>query len=264
MTQQMHRPGLVLLLLIILSSGKLSGQTTTGNFQQSERQGRTIVIKGNISDALTQKPVPGVKLSITNSSFQKVGEVQNDSAGNYSILISVQSGDQKLHTSLQRSDTTGAFDRILIDRDITINATDKVYTEDFLRCPVEKMGQDTPEDRVGPIHIGKAKVAAEYARNSPRMLPAFPGGNEQLRSFLMKKIHYRRNMKEAEIKGEVQAGFLIDTAGKMSDILVFRDLGAGSGIELINAFKAFPQWKPYEINGRKVPYFMLLSVHYDE
>lgn len=257
MINRIYISRLVFLLLAILSSSQLSAQTAMDSLLD-----RTIEIRGNISDVVTQEPIPDVKLTVRPLFFEAV-EAKSDSAGNYSMIVPISRYETRLRIDPDFPDTSRNPERILLGNAVVINQSGQVYTAHFIRCPLEIAGRDTEDDRLGPIHIGDSETKVEKARNSPHILPAFPGGNEKLRSFLIDKIHYTDRMREFMIKGEVTAGFLIDAEGKMADIRIFRDLGAGSGMEVINAFEAFPRWKPYEVNGRKIPYFIVLSVNYD-
>ena len=52
----------------------------------------------------------------------------------------------------------------------------------------------------------------------------------------------------------VTISFLVDTAGKVSDVKVLQDPGYGTAEDVIKAFKYCPNWQPATIDGKPVKY----------
>ena len=79
--------------------------------------------------------------------------------------------------------------------------------------------------------------------------PEFPGGIDKFYVFFRKNF---KTPEESGLKGKVYATFVIERDGSLSDIKVIRDIGYGTGKEVLRVLKLSPKWLPGEQNGRKV------------
>ena len=88
-------------------------------------------------------------------------------------------------------------------------------------------------------------------------IPAsFNGGQKAWRHFLEKNLH----SEVAAVNGAkpgmyvVTISFLVDTAGKVSDVKVLQDPGYGTAEDVLKAFAHTPNWIPATIDGKPVIY----------
>ena len=78
----------------------------------------------------------------------------------------------------------------------------------------------------------------------------FPGGRVKFNRFL--DDNYKKSSKRPTIQGKLFATFIIERDGSLSNINVLRDIGYGTGEELIRVLKLSPRWKPGKQNGKIV------------
>ncbi|WP_337968726.1 DKNYY domain-containing protein [uncultured Flavobacterium sp.] len=78
--------------------------------------------------------------------------------------------------------------------------------------------------------------------------PEFPGGISKFQDFVDKKF----KVDEKDLSGKIYSTFIVEKNGSLSDIKILRDLGYGTGKELIRVLKLSPKWKPGLQNGQKV------------
>ncbi|MFD2941323.1 energy transducer TonB [Flavobacterium notoginsengisoli] len=86
-----------------------------------------------------------------------------------------------------------------------------------------------------------------YNTASIDVLPKFPGGMSKFYNFLDKKF----KITEKDISGKIYATFIIEKNGSLSDIKILKDLGYGTGKELIRVLKLSPKWNPGTKNEKK-------------
>jgi hypothetical protein len=79
--------------------------------------------------------------------------------------------------------------------------------------------------------------------------PEFPGGWIKAQEFIKKNFV---NPDEEGIKGKVYVTFIVEKDGSLTDIKILRDVGFGSGIEVIRVLKKMPKWIPAQQNGKTV------------
>ena len=90
--------------------------------------------------------------------------------------------------------------------------------------------------------------------------PSFPGGKAKLYQFI--DDNYKKSNKKPTHQGKLFATFIIEKDGSLSDIKVLRDIGFGTGEELIRVLKLSPKWKPGKQNDKEVRtlYSIVISV----
>jgi len=81
-------------------------------------------------------------------------------------------------------------------------------------------------------------------------MPQFPGGDKELINFIVKNLKYPEN--NADIKGIVICGFIVNRDGSISDIKVLRSLEPSFDAEAIEVIKLLPKWIPGKQNGKIV------------
>jgi protein TonB len=79
--------------------------------------------------------------------------------------------------------------------------------------------------------------------------PEFPGGMDAFHQFMDKNYNCPKVKK---LNGKVYVTFVIEKDGSLSAIKVLRDIGYGTGKEVIRVLELSPKWIPGEQNGQKV------------
>ncbi|TXK52635.1 energy transducer TonB [Pontibacter qinzhouensis] len=93
-------------------------------------------------------------------------------------------------------------------------------------------------------------------------MPAFPGGDAAMFTFISKNIKYPQQAIRAHIEGTVYVSFVVSRTGEISDIEVLRGLGAGCDEEAVRVIKSMPKWAPGKQNGRTVPVRYNIPIKY--
>ncbi|RDB03715.1 energy transducer TonB [Runella aurantiaca] len=111
-----------------------------------------------------------------------------------------------------------------------------------------------PEDTPAPEATKPAEVEAKAPEifEKVEIDPQFAGGNEGLRTFLMKNLHYPSPAQRSNIQGRVYLTFTVEPDGSLSNINVIRGIGFGCDEEAIRVMKLMPKWKPGKQSGRAV------------
>ncbi len=111
-----------------------------------------------------------------------------------------------------------------------------------------------PED----LPVSENTKPAEVEAKAPEIFdkveidPQFAGGNEGLRTFLMKNLHYPSPAQRNNIQGRVYLTFTVEPDGSLSNINVIRGIGFGCDEEAVRVMKLMPKWKPGKQSGRAV------------
>nr|WP_315262921.1 FG-GAP-like repeat-containing protein [uncultured Flavobacterium sp.] len=79
--------------------------------------------------------------------------------------------------------------------------------------------------------------------------PEFPGGWIKAQEFIKKNFV---NPEEEGIKGKVYVTFIVEKDGSLTNIKILRDIGFGSGKEVIKVLKMMPKWIPAQQIGKNV------------
>jgi len=104
----------------------------------------------------------------------------------------------------------------------------------------------------GPITVNGVVVEEDtsiYNSAGIEVKPDFPGGLEKVHEFIGKNFQVPE---EEGLKGKIFVTFVVEKDGSLSDIKVLRDIGYGTGKEVIRVLKTCPRWVPGEQNGKKV------------
>lgn len=93
--------------------------------------------------------------------------------------------------------------------------------------------------------FSSAQVFAQFDE-PPQLLsqPEFPGGEAAMFKFIAQNILYPAEARNQNIEGTVVVTFVVDREGKISDVLVLKDIGGGCGAEATRVVGLMPDWKP--------------------
>lgn len=117
------------------------------------------------------------------------------------------------------------------------------------------------EPIIEPVPELKQKVEDEILTYA-EVMPEFPGGMEAMKKFLADNIKYPQLEMENGIEGKVYLRFVVDEAGKLSDIKVLRGVSGGPGCdkEARRVVQAMPDWKSGMNNGKACKVYMTIPV----
>lgn len=87
--------------------------------------------------------------------------------------------------------------------------------------------------------------------------PEFSKGMKVFYNFLAENY---KVPEEEGISGEIVVTFVIEIDGGISDIKILRDVGFGSGEEIIRVLKIAEKWIPAQINGEPVRVLKKISM----
>lgn len=82
--------------------------------------------------------------------------------------------------------------------------------------------------------------------------PEFPGGTDALLKYLAENIQYPDQARATNIEGKVYIEFVVEKDGRVTNVVIKRDIGAGCGKEAARVVQAMPKWTPGEKSGKRV------------
>ncbi|GAB3748960.1 energy transducer TonB [Spirosoma pomorum] len=74
--------------------------------------------------------------------------------------------------------------------------------------------------------------------------PQFPGGMQQLGSYLSTNLKYPSAAEKANVGGRVFVNFVVTKTGEIKDVRVLKGIGFGADEEAVRVVAAMPRWKP--------------------
>jgi TonB family protein len=83
-------------------------------------------------------------------------------------------------------------------------------------------------------------------------MPEFPGGEQELRSFIGKSIEYPPLARDKGIQGKVYVTFVVSKDGTVKNVKVVRGVDPILDKEAIRVISSLPTWIPGEQRGKKV------------
>ncbi|AEE51096.1 energy transducer TonB [Haliscomenobacter hydrossis] len=75
-------------------------------------------------------------------------------------------------------------------------------------------------------------------------MPQYPGGVEELLSFLKKNVYYPPKAKKKGIQGMVVLQFTVERDGSISNTKIVERIGGGCDEVALAAIKKMPKWSP--------------------
>ena len=91
-----------------------------------------------------------------------------------------------------------------------------------------------------------------YSESMVTVKPEFAGGNDKLSWFLVNTMRYPAEARENNIHGNVQASFVVEKDGTLSNFKITKGVSRSLDQETIRVLKLSPKWKPAMVNGKPV------------
>ena len=86
----------------------------------------------------------------------------------------------------------------------------------------------------------------------------YPGGSQMLRSFIASNFEMPE---DADVFGQIEIGFVVDSKGRLSNFEIVKDLGSGTGNEALRIFSLSPSWIPGKLaDGTPVNVYFVLPI----
>lgn len=110
----------------------------------------------------------------------------------------------------------------------------------------------------------KVSFAQENMSAKNEVLPEFPGGINEMLSFISKNLNYPTYAKNKKIIGNIDLKFVVDTNGNVSNAEVTKSSGDTIFDEAaIKAIYKMPKWKPGSKNNELIPVTYYLPIIFD-
>lgn len=128
------------------------------------------------------------------------------------------------------------------------------------------MGDDAnkQQETFVPIEVTAAPVEEEVEEifQFVEEQASFPGGDEALYKYLYANIKYPDLAVANNIEGKVYVQFVVEKDGRISNVVVKRDIGAGCGDEAKRVIQSLPKWNPGKQRGKAVRSYFTLPVSF--
>ena len=184
------------------------------------------LIKGTVTDSLTQKPIVGANVSekeTTNGTLTDAnGEFTLKVSGKYPLII------QYVGMETQ---------------EIEINKKGATYIQVALRESNMTMGEST-------IISGEILEGDVDYETIETTLPEFPGGTQALFNFIRENLQYPNN--DTCVTGRVVAQFTVKEDGSIANARVIRGIHPAFDKEALRVINMMPKWKPGTKQGEVV------------
>lgn len=130
-------------------------------------------------------------------------------------------------------------------------------------------GSDT--NATGTVGVGStdsgntATKASAQPFSYVEVMPEFAGGQEALRKFMQRNLHYPAQALSNSVAGKVLVSFVVNTDGSISNVEVTKGLGFGTDEEAARVVRKMPSWTPGRQNNRAVPvrYTLPITFRYE-
>ena len=100
--------------------------------------------------------------------------------------------------------------------------------------------------------VTQAEPEPEKVFDMVEQMPTFPGGQQELMSYLGKNIKYPTIAQENGTQGRVIIQFVVERDGSITDVRVARGVDPYLDKEAVRVVKSMPKWIPGKQNGKAV------------
>ena len=92
------------------------------------------------------------------------------------------------------------------------------------------------------------------------IMPQFPGGTEEMYSYISKNLRYPTMDQEIGTQGRVTVQFVVSKDGVISQVKVLRGISQGCDKEAVKVVQSMPKWIPGRQNGVPVAVYFTLPI----
>ena len=128
-----------------------------------------------------------------------------------------------------------------------------IFFSVILSCSMHASAQSVQQSNIHPDSTDSSVVP-----------PALKDGQDAWLTFLVRNVHSSVLEDNNAPAGRytVAVSFLVNTNGKISDIVIEKDPGYGTGDDAKKALKQCPRWIPATRDGVKIPYRLTQNIVY--
>ena len=112
-----------------------------------------------------------------------------------------------------------------------------------------------------PLQLTEPTVDMTKPTDNPEIMPAYPGGIQALRKFLVRNLNNPGDLAEGEIIS-VKVKFVVGYDGKLQGFELVQDGGSEFNNEVIRVLKKMPEWIPGKSKGRNVAVYYTIPVKF--
>ena len=92
-------------------------------------------------------------------------------------------------------------------------------------------------------------------------LPEFKGGSNAFETFIANNIKYPEKAIKDSIRGEITVSFILSDSGRIVKPFIVKSLRNDIDIECLTVLNKMPLWRPARINGKKITYRIVITLH---
>lgn len=123
-----------------------------------------------------------------------------------------------------------------------VDDVDRIITTDFDSYEEEDMSVD---ENIITEEVQQPFLIVEQ-------MPEFPGGFENMKSYISSSLHYPLEARELGFQGKVYLQFVVDQDGYVSNIKIVRGIHPSLDAEAYRVVSEMPRWRPGKQGGRVV------------
>lgn len=121
-----------------------------------------------------------------------------------------------------------------------------------------------------PVKATKTNIAISDVKKpdtskallSAEIMPGYPGGDSELKQFMMNNVAYPLVAKDQNIQGIVLVRFIVSKTGEVKDAEIIKGVHPSLNNEALRLIKMMPRWKPGENKGKQVNVFFTLPISF--
>ena len=203
------------------------------------------VLKGQVMDYSSKKPVPGASVLIKGTTTGTLADK------NGKFQLSVKNGDVLVvsYVGLQTQ-----FLTVKGDANLVIWMKEDVQSMEGMVVGVGTNSSDSDKKGVAVVTVPNDKPVIQDGEvfTVVEEMPQYPGGMMECMKFLSKNIRYPAESQKAKIEGRVIVQYVVKEDGKVSDVKVVRSVSPDLDAEAIRVVSMMPEWIPGKQRGKAV------------
>jgi TonB family protein len=102
------------------------------------------------------------------------------------------------------------------------------------------------------IFCGSLLFAQEKSLLTAEQMPVFPGGEQGMKEYLIKNIHYPEAAKATAKEGVCYVNFVVTATGEVRNAKVLKPVDENLDNEALRVVNAMPAWQPGMQDGKAV------------
>ncbi len=105
-------------------------------------------------------------------------------------------------------------------------------------------------------------LAPEGPSRIVEVMPEFPGGMEEMQSYLRKSLKYPALAQENGIESKLFVQFIVNSDGSITDVEILNPQGVGFDKEAKRVISGMPKWKPGKQGGKTVRVYYIIPINF--